>query len=46
MKVKTDINTSITVSPIGRAWMQVIMLIETFKTEINVFIRNVTMSLT
>jgi len=38
LKVKTDIITNIAVSPIGWVWILVIMHVETFKTDIIVFI--------
>ena len=43
LKVETDIITSITVSPLGRAVILVIRCMETFKTNISVFIGNITM---
>jgi hypothetical protein len=46
LKVETDIITSIAVSLIGRAAILVIMYVETFKTNINVFSGSVTMCLT
>jgi hypothetical protein len=33
LKVETDINTCITTSPMGRAMIQVTMLVNTFKTD-------------
>ena len=44
LKVETDIITSIAVSLIGRAAILVIMYVETFKTNINVFSGSVTMT--
>jgi hypothetical protein len=46
MKVKTNITAHIGVSQIGRAVMLVITYIETFKTDVSVFIVNVIMCLT
>ena len=46
MKVKTNIAAHIGVSQIGRAVMLVITYIETFKTDVSVFIVNVIMCLT
>ena len=40
MKVDTDITTSTTVSPVGRAVILVIISVETFITDIIVFIGN------
>jgi len=39
LKVETDIITSITASPLGRTAILVIMYVETFKTDVIVFVR-------
>ena len=44
MKVETDIITSIAVSLIGRAGILMIMYVETYKTDVIVFINNVTLT--
>ena len=46
LKVKTDIITSITARPIGRAAILVIMYVESFETDVIVFIDNVITCLT
>ena len=46
MKVETDIIARITHSPVGQAVIIVIINVETFKTDIIVFIRKVIMCLT
>ena len=43
LKVETDIINSNTVSPIGQAAMLVIMYVETFKSDVFVFIYNIVM---
>ena len=45
LKVETDIITSITVSPVGLAAILVLMYVETFKTDVIVFISNTIMCL-
>ena len=44
MKVETDIITSIAVSLIGRAGILMIMYVETYKTDVIIFINNVTLT--
>ena len=46
MKVETDIIARITESPVGEAVILVIIKVETFKTDIIVFIHKVIMCLT
>jgi len=41
MKVDTDITTSTTASPVGRAVILVIISVETFITDITVYIGNI-----
>ena len=43
VKVETDIITSIAASPIGSTMIQVIMYVETHKTDVIVFIGNIVM---
>ena len=45
IKVETDIITSITASPTGRAMIQVIMYVETHQADVIVFIGDIVMYL-
>jgi len=46
MKTETEMITSIAVSPVGQAVILEIMYVETFKTDIIIFISNIIISLT